>query len=66
MFFSEDNKRCYTYIKKTYYVGKSADYYSLTEDFVNCAPAEWIQIPVYETIGEDFVQIDIDFTDFRG
>lgn len=65
MFFSEDGKRCYTYIIKKFKAGESA-YYELVEDFVNCGEAEWREIPVFETIGNGYIQYDINFSEFAG
>lgn len=65
MFFSEDHKRCYTYIIKKFKAGESACY-GLVEDFVNCGEAERHEIPVFETIGNGYIQFDINFSEFEG
>lgn len=65
MFFSADGKRCYTYTINEFHVGKS-EICAITEDFVNCGDAKWIILPVYKTIGNGYIQFDIDLTEFRG
>ena len=65
MFFSGDGKRCYTYTIHEFHAGKS-ELYSFTDDFVNCGDAKWIVLPVYKIVGNDYIQFDIDLTEFRG
>lgn len=65
MFFSENGERCYTYTIKEFYAGKS-EICALTQDFVNCGEAKWIILPVRKTVGNGYIQFDIDFTEFRG
>ena len=65
MFFSEDGKRCYTYTIYEFRTGAS-EFCSITEDFVNCGGAKWIVLPVYKTVGNGYIQFDIDLTEFRG